>query len=71
MAYAHSNTTAHGGFFDRISRVISALKDARRRQALYAVTRSELANLTDRDLADLGIHRSMITRIAREAAYRK
>lgn len=71
MAYAHSNTTTQGGFFERIGRFYSALKDARHRQALFITTRIELSNLTDRELQDLGIHRSMITRIAREAAYQK
>lgn len=33
----------------------------------YSRTYSELQNLTDRDLADLGISRGDISRIAREA----
>ncbi len=40
----------------------------RARRAAYRVTRDELMRLSDRDLADLGIHRSNITRIALEAA---
>jgi uncharacterized protein YjiS (DUF1127 family) len=49
----------------------SALADFgawRERQALYNRTVSELDALTDRDLADLGIPRADIRRIAREAA---
>ena len=37
----------------------------------YRTTLSELQRLTNRDLADLGISRSMITGIALEAAYGK
>ncbi|TNC74952.1 DUF1127 domain-containing protein [Rubellimicrobium roseum] len=35
----------------------------------YRQTLSELGQLTDRELADLGLHRSQITEIATEAAY--
>lgn len=71
MAYAHSHSTAHGaGFAARISRMIGGLKDTARRSALYRQTRRELDGLSDRDLADLGIQRSMIVTVAREAAYR-
>lgn len=75
MAYAHSTTNsssaAHGSFMDRIARVIGALQEAYRRRALFIATCNELAHLSDRDLADIGIHRSMIGRIARDAAYSK
>ncbi|WP_081780776.1 DUF1127 domain-containing protein [Sulfitobacter noctilucicola] len=37
--------------------------------AVYRRTRSELASLSDRSLADLGIARSNIRRMALEAAY--
>ena len=36
---------------------------------VYRVTLSELQNLSDRELADLGIHRSQIRSIAYNAAY--
>ncbi len=38
---------------------------------MYRQTRNELQSLSGRDLADLGLHRSMIEGIAREAAYGK
>ncbi len=44
-----------------------AEKAAKRK--VYRTTYNELNALTDRDLADLGIHRAMIKRIALEAAY--
>lgn len=35
---------------------------------LYRATLAELSALSDRDLSDLGLHRSMIEDVAREAA---
>ncbi|MEJ6401477.1 DUF1127 domain-containing protein [Yoonia sp. 2307UL14-13] len=37
----------------------------------YRTTFNELAALSDRDLADLGLHRSMIKAVAYKAAYGK
>ena len=37
----------------------------------YRATFNELNVLSDRDLADLGLHRSMIKAVAHEAAYGK
>ena len=41
-----------------------------RKAALYARTVNELNALSDRDLADLGIGRGDVRRLAREAAFR-
>lgn len=48
-----------------IARVRQGVADYR----LYLSTVAELAELSDRDLSDLGIHRSMIRDIARQAVY--
>jgi uncharacterized protein YjiS (DUF1127 family) len=40
-----------------------------RRWRCYSLTMSELSNLSNRELADLGLTRSDIPRIAREAAW--
>ena len=45
-----------------------SVKDARMRREAYRRTYAELAGLTDRELTDIGIARSEITRIAREHA---
>ena len=45
------------------------LKQARAKRTVYRTTYYELSKLTDRDLADLGIPRSNIRRLAWEAAY--
>ncbi len=41
------------------------------RRRVYNRTYAELANLSTRELTDLGISRSMISRLAHEAAYGK
>lgn len=51
--------------------MIVRFQEARARRAVYRQTVNELSNLSNRELADLGIHRSMITRIATEAAWGK
>lgn len=45
------------------------MRDAFARRRVYHATYHELSMLTDRDLADLGIPRSGIKRLALEAAY--
>jgi uncharacterized protein YjiS (DUF1127 family) len=66
MAYA---TTSHSSFArpqgDSLLARLASHFAARRR---YHETRRELGALSDRDLMDLGIHRSNISDIAAEAA---
>ncbi|MDO5528751.1 MAG: DUF1127 domain-containing protein [Paracoccus sp. (in: a-proteobacteria)] len=45
------------------------LRDYLARRALYRRTVAELRQLNDRELNDLGLHRSMITRVASKAAW--
>ncbi|MEM7471356.1 MAG: DUF1127 domain-containing protein [Pseudomonadota bacterium] len=66
MAHA---TTAQNTVFDRVRAVIADLTERAARAKVYRTTRDELKNLSNRELADLGIHRSEIKRIAYEAAY--
>ncbi len=51
--------------------VVEAVRNAVARRKLYLRTLEELRSLSDRDLSDLGMSRSMITEVAREAAYGK
>lgn len=51
-----------------VRNAVEALRHRMATQATFARTYRELAQLSDRDLADLGIHRSQIRSIAREAA---
>lgn len=45
------------------------IRDALAKRKVYRATYHELSMLTDRDLADLGIPRGHIRRLAQEAAY--
>lgn len=71
MAYVNSTRIAHNGFADRLSAVVASVKTALHRRRVFAETVRELNGLSTRDLADLGITASMITSIAKEAAYGK
>lgn len=71
MAYVNSTRSASFGFADRAIRLVRSLREAAERRRVYTRTIRELRGLSARELADLGIHRSMITRVAREAAYGK
>lgn len=51
--------------------LIGRIRDNLARRALYRRTVAELRQLSDRELGDLGLNRSMITRIAYEAAWGK
>ncbi|WP_407492501.1 DUF1127 domain-containing protein [Pseudooceanicola sp. MF1-13] len=59
--------TAEGGFF---SRMMAGLAARYAQHAAYRKCVAELAALNDRELRDLGLHRSMIRSLAHEAAYR-
>ncbi len=69
MAFA---TEFNGTSADITHRIAAALKSATNRVAkyrLYRKTVNELSALSTRELDDLGLNRSMIKRIALEAAY--
>ncbi len=57
------------GGISLIRRTLASASDALARRKIYRNTRTELSALSNRDLRDLGIPRSDIERLAREAAY--
>ncbi|MBC7157094.1 MAG: DUF1127 domain-containing protein [Rhodobacteraceae bacterium] len=69
MAYATASRPIVAGLRDRLSTLVADLREANARRRVYRQTLGELQGLSNRELADLGICRSMITRIALEAAY--
>lgn len=72
MAYV--NTTAHTDVLslrDLFMRPVLSVKLMAHRRSVYRQTLAELSALSDRDLSDLGLHRSMITAVAKDAAYGK
>ena len=71
MAMTQANRSATSTIGDRVAAFVVAIKEAARKRAVYRQTLRELNALTTRELNDLGISRSMITRISLEAAYGK
>ncbi|MFN3642908.1 MAG: DUF1127 domain-containing protein [Gemmobacter sp.] len=66
MAYA---TSSRSGSAERSLRgLIASVSLMLRRRRMYLRTMRELNALSTRELADLGLSRSMITRLALEAA---
>lgn len=51
--------------------LIATLREAFQRHRVYSETVSELSQLSDMELADLGLSRSGIKRVALDAAYGK
>lgn len=69
MAFANDIRSIDTGFADRVASFFKTLQEARQRRKVFNQTMAELHALSARDLDDLGISRSMITRVAAEAAY--
>ncbi len=71
MAYVNSTSATTGTITERFQGFVKDLRVALDRRAVYNRTIRELRALSNRDLADLGLSREMITRVALEAAYGK
>jgi len=69
MAYATDTRSFGTSFGQRFADFRINLVERMTRAKLYRTTLTELNNLSDRDLADLGISRSAIKGIATNAAY--
>ena len=69
MAYTNTSAAAGAGLMDRLANLVKSTKEALHRRRVYNQTVSELRALSTRELNDLGLSRSMISRIALEAAY--
>ena len=54
-----------------LGQFVATLREGHARRKVYRQTLAELRSLSERELSDLGLHRSMLTRIALEAAYGK
>ena len=70
MAYVNSSRTAQVSFSDHFAAIVKVVMAKVARRRIYNQTLFELQALSDRDLADLGMHRSTIAEVAREAAYK-
>lgn len=71
MAYVNSSRAASYGIADRAAAIVKTIRVGLERRRVFKQTVRELQALSNRELADLGIHRTMITRVANEAAYGK
>jgi len=73
MAYATDTRSASRGatLTERFAALRASFAERRAQRRVFAATRDELCALSNRELADLGVARSEITRIAMEAAYGK
>jgi uncharacterized protein YjiS (DUF1127 family) len=69
MAYITEAHPTSLNLFQRISEFRARVAAASAQRKLYTQTVNELSALSNRDLADLGLSRSMITGIALESAY--
>ena len=69
MAHATDIRIAQGGFGEWVRQSVELARHQLARRKLYKTTVRELRALSGRELADLGINRSMIRRLALEAAY--
>lgn len=75
MSYTQINQSAAGNahsvigsLLGRVGAALNEVQDMLGRYRVFRQTYDELSALSDRQLADLGLHRSMITRIAMDAA---
>jgi len=68
MAFAQDTTRRPSALAYRFDDAVSALRRFRARRAAFNQTYNELSLLSDRELTDLGIARSDIAAIARQAA---
>ncbi|WP_170360287.1 DUF1127 domain-containing protein [Ruegeria arenilitoris] len=68
MAAATHQTALKGAPATGLASLIEAAKTRFVRYRVYRRTVNELSELSNRELADLGLHRSMIRRVAMQAA---
>lgn len=54
---------------DRIAEILNEIRTVIRRRRQYRQTVDELSHMSDAELADIGIHRCEISRIAMESTY--
>jgi len=68
MAYASHSNALSSGLMARSVALLSAASDYMDRRRAYRSTFNELSRLSNHELADLGLNRSMIRSVALEAA---
>ena len=71
MAYATDTATVGISFGQRFTEFCASVMERMEKARVYRTTATELQNLSNRELADLGINRDAINGIAIQAAYGK
>lgn len=71
MAFVSVNTGVSTQLLGRVSDYFAGLRQSFADHRLYMTTFDELSSLSSRELADLGMYRADLHRIAREAVYGK
>ena len=71
MAYVSINSGVQNQFLGRVSDYFAGVRQSFADHRLYRQTLDELHGLSSRELADLGMYRGDLHRIAREAVYGK
>jgi len=69
MAYANDVRVSGNGFINALNGFRAAVAERFANYQVFRTTVAELEVLSDHELSDMGISRSMIKRIAIEAAY--
>lgn len=70
MAYTNTTSLPQTSFLARTTSMIDAVATRYKKYCLYRETCDGLSALSNRDLADLGLSRSDIRRVALESAYK-
>ena len=70
MAFATDIRATEAGILDRIIAAYKGFVERNEQYKVYRTTFNELNGLSGRELADLGLNRSMIRDVAIEAAYK-
>ncbi|WP_299874451.1 DUF1127 domain-containing protein [uncultured Sulfitobacter sp.] len=70
MAYLNQTTAQQSSFMARVMSAFDGMVTRFQRNRLYRETFNGLNALTDRELADLGLHRSELPRVAWDAVNR-
>lgn len=71
MAFISETFTGGATLSERFAALRENFAAARAQRKIYNTTMTELDALSNRDLADLGLSRSMIKSVAMQAAYGK
>ena len=69
MAHISIPSSVSNGILERAASFLRSIQASRADYKLFRQTADQLNDLTDRELADLGLHRSEIIRVAHESVY--